>query len=136
MQPHLQTPLSSAARTPRLAHTGGTKGWSSMSFLLVAAGVQLFLFNGFISFFFSSEQHRSSELTDMQGELHRLRTENSHQAKRLIHANKRMLRYEADIRAELDTALNRDEDRDGGRARPRRPRPTMRRRLTKRGRRR
>ena len=37
----------------------------------------------------------------MQGELHRLRVENARQSKRLIHANKRMLKYEADIRAEL-----------------------------------
>ena len=46
-----------------------------MTFLIVAAGIQLLLFVSFIGFFFSNEHHRQGELTDMQGELHRLRAE-------------------------------------------------------------
>ena len=79
-----------------------------MHWLGIAAVAQLVMFGGFIAFFFSSEQQRQGELIDMQGELHRLRAENERHSKRLIHANKRMLKYEAEIRAELTT--HGDED--------------------------
>ena len=46
----------------------------------------------------------------MQGELHRLRAENLKQSKKLIHANKRMLKAEQDIRAELVASHHAEED--------------------------
>ena len=92
------TPGLGVRSTPMRSGTGKP---STMTWLLIAAGVQMVMFVSFIGFFFSSEQHRQGELTDMQSELHRLRLENARQSKRLIHANKRMLKYEADIRAEL-----------------------------------
>ena len=96
--------------TPRVRPAGSSKAWTSTSFLLAAAGVQILLFVSFIGFFFTTEQHRQGELSDMQGELQRLRAENARQSKRLIHSNKRMLRYEADIRAEIGAALHPDEE--------------------------
>ena len=77
MLPPASTPLT-AGRTPggRATSPSSTR-WSSMSFLIVAAGVQLVLFVSFIGFFFTQEQHRQGELSDMQGELHRLRSENA-----------------------------------------------------------
>ena len=81
-----------------------------LQWLLIAAAIQLALFIGFAGFYFGSEQKRHDELKDVQGELHHLRAENARQQKRLIHANKRMLKYEADIKAELRTASPYDAD--------------------------
>ena len=73
----MHTPQPSLANgrngmTPSLQNP--RKGMTSMTFLIVAAGIQLLLFVSFIGFFFSNEHHRQGELTDMQGELHRLRS--------------------------------------------------------------
>ena len=107
----MHTPASATSVLgTRKAGNGGKL--TTMQWLLVAAGVQLLLFISFIGFFFTSESHRQGELTDMQSELHRLRTENTRQSKRLIHANQRMLKYEADIRAELAVGGGRDADLD------------------------
>ena len=75
---------------------------TSMSWLLVVFGAQVVLFLTFIVCFFTMEQRRQGELESMQTELHRLRAENLRSSKKLLHANRRMLKYEVEIKSELN----------------------------------
>ena len=61
----------------------------------------MILFVLFFIGFFHMEQQRQDELDRMQTELHKLRSENLRSSKRLLHANRRMLKYEAAIKREL-----------------------------------
>ena len=90
-----------------LQRRGGSSGgkMSSMSWLFVILGVQMVVFLGFVVVFFGFEQRRQGELEEMQGELHRLRRENMRNSNKLMRANTRMLKYEADIKKELDTSV-------------------------------
>ena len=92
----MQTPTSglAAGRRERVP--------KSTNWLFIVLGVQMVLFVMFFIGFFHMEQRRQDELDGMQVELHRLRKDNLRSSKRLLHANSRMLKYEQQIKDELD----------------------------------
>lgn len=72
-----------------------------VNWLAVTFGAQVILFGTFILAFFTIEQSRTSEMHDMQAELHRLRRENFKSSKRLLQANRKVLNKEMDLEHEL-----------------------------------
>ena len=72
------------------------------NWLFVVFGVQMVLFVIVLMFFFHIEQRRQEDLEGMSKEMHKLRSDNLRYSKKLLHANSRILKYEADIKKELD----------------------------------